>query len=244
MKIGFYDSGLGGAKTLKDIIDMGLTGDIYFLADTKNCPYGTKSIDELNVIIDNNIKYLINIGCKIIVIACNTATSVGIKELRNKYKDITFIGTEPALKPALEDKHNKIMVLGTTRTIKGDKLKELVQGNKDVYLVPADNLVKLIENNLDVDEYLKELFSNYNMNEVSHIVLGCTHFPIIKDNIRKLVNNNIKIIDGNIGIGNNLLSKIGKSNYLKVNVIITASNEGFVKRMDDILEYDIIMEMD
>ena len=225
MKIGFYDSGLGGAKTLKDIIDMGLTGDIYFLADTKNCPYGTKDIDELNTIIDKNINYLINIGCKVIVIACNTATSVAIKKLRNKYKDITFIGTEPAIKPALEDKHNKIMILGTTRTVKGDKLKELVQDSKDVYLVAADNLVKLIENNEDVDNYLKNLFKSYNMLDISHIVLGCTHFPIVKDSIKKLVSNSTKVIDGNVGIGNNLLSKIDKSNDLTINVIITVFSD-------------------
>ena len=242
MKIGFYDSGLGGAKSLQDIIDLGLSGDIYFLADTKNCPYGTKTIDELNIIIDKNIKYLINIGCKIIVIACNTATSVAINELRNKYKDIIFIGTEPALKPALLDNHKKIMVLGTTRTIKGDKLKSLVGDNPDVYLVAVDNLVKLIENNRDVNNYLKQIFSNYNMDDVSHIVLGCTHFPIVKENIKKLVNNNTKIIDGNVGIGNNLLSKIDNSNYLRVSVIVTGCNKGFVKRIKDILKYDILIE--
>ena len=186
MKIGFYDSGLGGAKTLKDIIDMGLTGDIYYLGDTKNCPYGTKSISELKAIIDENIKYLIKLGCKIIVVACNTATSVDIKDLREKYKDIFFIGTEPAVKPALDDIHKKILVLATTRTINGDKLKELIGDNtNDVLLKSTDELVTMIENKdtIRINKYLNEVFSEYDLNSISHIVLGCTHFPLVKKEI-------------------------------------------------------------
>lgn len=240
MKIGFYDSGLGGAKTLKDIIDMGLTGNIYYLGDTKNCPYGTKSISELKEIIDENIKYLINIGCKIIVIACNTATSVAINYLREKYNDIFFIGTEPAVKPALDDIHKKILVLATSRTINGDKLKELIGNNaKDVLLKPADELVTFIENNDDnsINDYLNDIFSNYDLESISHIVLGCTHFPIVKDNIKDIVDKyGIKVIDGNNGIGRNLLKRIPTSKDLKVTVILTKKNEEYINKLKGILD--------
>ena len=240
MKIGFYDSGLGGAKTLKDIIDMGLSGDIYYLGDTKNCPYGTKEINELKKIIDDNIKYLIDIGCKIIVVACNTATSVAINELRKKYPDIFFIGTEPAVKPALDDVHKKILVLGTTRTINGDKLKELIGDNtNDVLLRATDELVTMIENK-DTDrinEYLNKVLSEYDLNSISHIVLGCTHFPIIRDNILDIVGKyGIKVIDGNMGIGRNLLKRIPTNDYLKVTVILTKKNDEYINKLKGILD--------
>ena len=240
MKIGFYDSGLGGAKTLKDIIDMGLSGDIYYLADTKNCPYGTKSISELKAIIDENIEFLIKLGCKIIVVACNTATSVDIKDLREKYKDIFFIGTEPAVKPALDDIHKKILVLATTRTINGDKLKELIGDNtNDVLLKSTDELVTMIENKdtIRINKYLNEVFSEYDLNSISHIVLGCTHFPIVKDNILDIVGKyGIKVIDGNIGIGRNLLKRIPTSNKLNVKVILTKKNEEYINKLKGILD--------
>ena len=246
MKIGFYDSGLGGIKTLKDIIEMGLSNDILFLADTKNCPYGIKEEQLLIDIIDNNIKYLIKNDCKIIVIACNTATSVAINYLRDKYKNITFIGTEPAVKVALAENHKKIIVMGTTRTIKGNKLKELVHNNKDIYLVTADKLVTLIENNKDNREYVKELFSKFNMDEVSHIVLGCTHYSIIKNDIQNIVGSNIHVIDGNIGIGNNLLNKIKQVNKLSIKIIMSEYNTAFennVKKIMGTITYEITSDV-
>ena len=240
MKIGFYDSGLGGVKTLKDIIDMGLTGDIYYLGDTKNCPYGTKNVDDLKKIIDENIKYLIKLGCKIIVVACNTATSVAINDLREKYKDIFFTGTEPAVKPALDDIHKKILVMATTRTINGEKLKELIGDNtNDVLLKSADELVPLIENN-DIDgvnKYLKNELKNYDLNNISHIVLGCTHFPIVRENILNIVSEyNIKVIDGNYGIGKNLLKRIPVNNYLNITVLLSKKSKGYIKLLQEILD--------
>lgn len=240
MKIGFYDSGLGGVKTLKDIIDMGLTGDIYYLGDTKNCPYGTKNVDDLKKIIDENIKYLIKLGCKIIVVACNTATSVAINDLREKYKDIFFIGTEPAVKPALDDIHKKILVMATTRTINGEKLKELIGENtNDVLLKSADELVPLIENN-DIDgvnKYLKNELKNYDLNNISHIVLGCTHFPIVRENLLNIVSEyNIKVIDGNYGIGKNLLKRIPVNNYLNITVLLSKKSKEYIKLLQEILD--------
>ena len=95
MKIGFFDSGLGGLTVLKEVLKNDeLNEEIYYLGDTKNTPYGTKEESFVKEVIEDNINYLINIGCNPIVIACNTATSLSVKELREKYKDIVFIGTE------------------------------------------------------------------------------------------------------------------------------------------------------
>ena len=108
MKIGFFDSGLGGLTVLKEAIDNeALSEDIYYLADTKNTPYGTKDEEFVHSAIMNNIDYLVSIGCNPIVIACNTATSLCINDLRKKYENIIFIGTEPAVKVAADENRKK-----------------------------------------------------------------------------------------------------------------------------------------
>ena len=190
MKIGFYDSGLGGIKTLKDIIDMGLKEEIYFLADEKNKPYGTKTPDEVKKIAFENVQRLIDLGCKIVVVACNTATSVAIQDLREKFSQIEIIGTEPAVKLAVKEHSNKkILVIATTITVNGEKLHKLINSldvEEKIELLATDKLVKLVEdenfahNQKEVNEYIFEFLKPYKLAEYSHIILGCTHFPIVK----------------------------------------------------------------
>ena len=254
MKIGFYDSGLGGIKTLKDIIDMGLKGEIYYLADEENRPYGTKSIQEVKKIAEENTKILVDLGCKIIVIACNTATSVAISYLREKFPDTNIIGTEPAIKLAVKEELNKkILLLATTITVHGEKLNELVKklnASNKIEFLATDKLVTLIEdenflnNQTEIDKYLENSLKKYNLDEFSHIVLGCTHFPLVKKNIEEIVKGkNITVIDGNEGIGRNLLNKIGDNqDLLSLNIMSTAYNMAFEKRVSEILEdyeYDL-----
>ena len=106
MKIGFFDTGLGGATIFKEAYKK-INGDFIYLADTKNSPYGVKDFDTVRNLTEQNMITLINSGCKIIVLACNTATSAAISFLRAKYPDIIFIGAEPAIKPAIENCDNK-----------------------------------------------------------------------------------------------------------------------------------------
>ena len=251
MKIGFYDSGLGGIKTLKDIIEMGLKGEIYYLADEKNKPYGTKKEEEIRKIAIENVGKLVDLGCKIVVVACNTATSVAISELREKFCDIEIIGTEPAVKLAVDEHKNKdILLLATTITVKGKKLKNLISElnyEGKIELLAADRLVTLVEdenflnNQEEINNYLREILFQYNLENFSHIVLGCTHFPIVKENIQKIVkekNSNLKVIDGNEGIGKNLFSKIvdKEDNELTIKIINTSESNAFCKRAKEILE--------
>lgn len=249
MKVGFYDSGLGGAKTLKDIIDMGLNEEVYFLADLKNNPYGTKKAEDIKKIALENVTYLHELGCKIIVVACNTATSVAIEDLRNRFPDIEIIGIEPAIKIAIDEHlHKNILVLATTITVQGEKLQKLItklnDDNVNIELVKADHLVTLIEdenfmdNEEEVNNYLMEILNNYDLSKFSHIVLGCTHFSLIKSNLEKMVKD-IKVIDGNNGIGKNLLQKIESSNdqshNLKIHVLVTKESKVFSKRIKEVL---------
>ena len=262
MKIGFYDSGLGGIKTLKDIIDMGLAEEIYFLADEKNKPYGTKSVEEVRKIARENVKRLIDLGCKIIVVACNTATSVAIEDLRKEFPNIDIIGTEPAVKLAVsENLHKKVLIIATTVTVNGEKLHKLIislEASQKIELLPADKLVTLIEdenflhNPNEPNNNIEKLIKPYDLESYSHIILGCTHFPLVKNNIEEVLksrNCNIKVIDGNQGIGRNLLKKVSgrndKTNKLTIHIISTLNNKAFGKRINEILkniEYDYISD--
>lgn len=261
MKIGFYDSGLGGIKTLKDILDMGLKGEIFFLADEKNKPYGTKTPDEVKKIAIENVQKLVDLGCEIVVVACNTATSVAIETLREIFSNIEIIGTEPAVKLAVKEHTNKkILVIATTITVNGEKLYKLINSldaEKNIDLLATDKLVKLVEdenfshNQIEINEYIYEFLKPYNLAEYSHIILGCTHFPIVKENIQEIVKDyGIKVIDGNEGIGKNLFTKIKNmrlSNEQRViqfqdvtnfslKIITTKYNKAFEKRAKEILK--------
>ena len=228
MKIGFYDSGFGGITILKESLKYIKDVDFFYLADNLNVPYGTKTKNELLNIIYKNIDIMILNKCDIIVIACNTATSAGIKEIRNKYKDIIVIGTEPAVKKALEyniinNDNKKVLVTATVHTLNGEKLNNLIKLYDVKHLVKKQelgNLVKFAECNnytkKDVIKYLSE--SICNKEEYSSIVLGCTHFPLFKEEIKEFFNNDIKIFDSSIGVTKNLLTKI--DNKFKVNTKI------------------------
>lgn len=264
MKIGFFDSGLGGLTVLKEAIENEkLSENIYYLADTKNTPYGVKDEKFVKNVIYDNIDYLIKIGCNPIVIACNTATSLCINDLRNKYKKIIFIGTEPAVKVAADSKMNKkILVLATSITVKREKLLSLIDklNIKDsVELVAADKLVSFAENidcnnmNNQINDYIESILSRFNISEFSHIVLGCTHFPLFKDNFYDVINKinpnlDIQVIDGAKGISNNLINYInkikGNKKYVQctknITIILTNRNEDFIARTKQILTNDKI----
>ncbi|MBQ8379190.1 MAG: glutamate racemase [Clostridia bacterium] len=266
MKIGFFDSGLGGLTVLKEVLKNDeLNEEIYYLGDTKNTPYGTKEESFVKELIEDNINYLINIGCNPIVIACNTATSLSVKELREKYKDIVFIGTEPAVKVAADAHMNKrILVLATSITVRQEKLLNLVENLKikdEVDLVPADKLVRFAESidcnerGQEVEDYLKDILKEYDLKEYSHIVLGCTHFPLFVENFKNVINElcpqgEISIVDGAKGISKNLMNYI---NILKkedevvnknvIKIVTTNKSKAFETRAKQILnEHNLVFE--
>ena len=238
MKIGFYDSGFGGITILKEALKKINNVDFFYLADNLNVPYGNKTKEELIKIVDNNIKIMLLNKCDIIVIACNTATSAAINEMRNKYKNVCIIGTEPAVKLALEynlsinnnsnknniNENNKILVTATKHTLQGEKLTNLIKTYNADKLIEKQELSKLVEfaenNNYtkeDVIDYLNEVVKN--KEQYSSIVLGCTHFPFFKDEIIDFFNNNIKVFDSSDGVVKNLITKLNEYNkdYKNIN---------------------------
>ena len=218
-KIGIFDSGIGGLTTLEAIKKLLPKEDFIFYADSKNNPYGDKSIEELYSITENIVDMLIKKNVKLIVIACNTATTQCISHLRSKYPNMIFIGTEPAIKVACDNNYKNTLVMATPGTIKSERTHELVETNKkdfeNIYLLPCDKLANAIErnNNTEIDKVLYKNLNDYKDKKIDAIVLGCTHYPIIKDKIQKYFPKST-IIDGNEGVARRVKQQLEENNLL------------------------------
>lgn len=201
--IGIFDSGVGGLSVFNEVIKLLPYENIIYYSDSINCPYGNKSQDEIIALSDNIVKFLIRNNAKIIVVACNTATAASIDYLRNKYPSINFVGMEPAVKPAaINSKSGKIGILATKGTLEGKLFKETSKkfaSDKDVLIRIGDGLVEIVESGkADTDEALKLLEKYIHpMIEagIDQLVLGCTHYPFLLNNIKKIVGNSINIVD-------------------------------------------------
>lgn len=251
MKIGFFDSGIGGITVLHEALKMLPHEDYLYYADTSNVPYGPKPKNEVKKYIFDAIEFIISQEVKAIVIACNTATSIAIEDLRAKY-NIPIIGMEPAVKPAVEINKNtnkRILVTGTALTLKENKLRHLItrlNNEHIVDLLPLPGLVQFSEkfefNEEIILPYLKEQLNKYDLNNYETIVLGCTHFSFYKNMFKKLFPSNIKIIDGNIGTVRNLERTLKEMNSLdEGNGNITFFNSGF--KIEDKAKLDKYSEL-
>lgn len=204
-KIGVFDSGIGGLTVLDELINIIPNEDYIFYADSKNNPYGEKSDEELYNITSKIVDYLKENGCRIIVIACNTATTRCIKYLRDKYKDLIFIGTEPAIKLACDNDYNNILVMATPGTIKSERTNLLVLNNKkeneNIFLEACYGLAHAIETEgtEDEEEIVASIYEKYKDANIDAIVLGCTHYPYIKSLINKYFKD-VPLLDGSNGV--------------------------------------------
>ena len=212
MKIGIFDSGIGGLSVLYEAMQL-----LYY-ADEKHVPYGEKTREEIIGYVDEIIQFMIDHDCKAIVIACNTATSAAVALMRKKY-DIPIIGMEPAEKKAVDLYGNqKVLVCATPITVKGKKMLDLVERvDKDhlVDLVALPKLVRFAEkqefNSDEVLAYLKEALSKFDFKEYGSLVLGCTHFNYFKDSFHQLLPH-VHLLDGNRGTINYLMKNIELEN--------------------------------
>lgn len=200
--IGIFDSGIGGTSIWKEVIKLLPNENTIYLSDSKNAPYGEKSSEEILSLSVKNTELLISKGCKLIIVACNTATTNAIAYLRKNYKT-PFIGIEPAIKPAaLYSKTGAIGILATKGTL-ASKLFEKTANEytKNITTIEQDGkgLVPLIEEGKLNSKELNELLTTYlkpmlNFN-IDHLVLGCTHYPYLIPQIKKIVGSTVKIID-------------------------------------------------
>ena len=209
--IGVFDSGIGGLTVLKKIIEILPNEKYIYYADTDNVPYGTKPKEEVKEYINKAVEFFISKDVKAIVIACNTATSIAIKELRENYT-IPIIGIEPAAKPAVENRGEKrVLIMATPTTIKEEKLKYLLRqlnAEESVDLIAMPKLVEFAEkkefNSEIVKEYITEQLKELKLEDYSELVLGCTHFPFFKEALSQIFPKDTQIIDGSLGVANRL----------------------------------------
>lgn len=203
--VGVFDSGIGGLSVLRELEKILPNEDFYYYGDSLNNPYGEKSDEELFEITSGVVDYLVNKGCRVIVIACNTATTRCMKYLREKYKDIIFVGTVPAIKVACDRDFKNTLVMATPATIESERTMELIRDNirkdQNIYLVACPGLANAIEDNDQerIEEILKETFREYKDKEIDSIVLGCTHYPFIKEEILKEMPG-VSLLDGSRGV--------------------------------------------
>ena len=233
--IGFFDSGVGGISVLKESLKILPNEDFVYFGDSINAPYGIKSVNEVKELTFNAVDFLLSKGVKVVVIACNTATSAAIDDLREKYKDIPIIGIEPALKPAVEISRGKsIIIMATPMTLAEKKFSKLMeQYKKEVNMIslPCAGLVELIENGItegeEIQNYLIDKLKEFIHLDVASIVLGCTHYPFIKDELIKIVGEKTVIIDGSVGTVNQLKRQLMRNKLLnekKTKGIVTIYN--------------------
>lgn len=199
--IGLFDSGIGGTSIWKEVHALLPNENTIYLADSKNAPYGLKSKEEIIDLSFKNTEFLLHNNCKLIIVACNTATTNAIKELRAKY-DVPFIGIEPAIKPAaIQSKTHCIGILATKGTLNSELFHKSVARHPEVNIIEqiGYELVQLIESGaIDTPEMLTLLKSYLEPmveQNIDHLVLGCSHYPYLIPKIKNLIPNHIKIID-------------------------------------------------
>ena len=212
MKIGVFDSGRGGTTVLSAIKKLLPAEDYFYINDSKNCPYGEKSDRELYAIVTKNVETLKSWGASIIVIACNTATVKCIDKLRADFPELKFVGTEPAIKLAANFPHAKnILVLATPGTVKSERTLALKKDNQrtgqKIELLACPGLADAIENDSpDIDALLDRLLPD-NPNSYDTVVLGCTHYPLIKEKLQKRFPSAV-FLDGSDGVARQVVRLI------------------------------------
>ena len=203
MRIGLFDSGMGGLTVLKTLRKKYPDNDYVYYGDNLNVPYGNKKIEELLVLAQNNIDFLISKNVEMIIIACGTISSTCYDAIKDKYNIPIYDIINPTLDYLNKSKNNNILVMATARTIDSHIFLDKVK--KNIYELKTPELASLIENNqLDnINVSLKKYLNDY-IGKIDTLVLGCTHYPVIIPNIKKILGN-VKIID--------MASKIKLPNY-------------------------------
>ena len=227
--IGLFDSGIGGTSIWSAIHELLPNEDTIYLADSKNAPYGKKTKEEIIALSIKNTEFLLKKNVKLIVVACNTATTNAIKELRNLY-DVPFIGIEPAIKPAaIHSKTQTIGILATKGTLSSELFNKTVEKYQDTHIIEqiGYGLVELIENGELNSPEMEKLLHSYLQPmieaNIDYLVLGCSHYPYLIPLIKKIIPNHIQIIDSGEAVARQtqkiIEENVGKHDVGKSNAI-------------------------
>nr|WP_199000795.1 glutamate racemase [Flavobacterium sp. ASV13] len=243
--IGVFDSGIGGTSIWSAIHELLPNEKTIYLADSKNAPYGQRTKEEIVALSKKNVDFLLEQNCKLIVVACNTATTNAIRELRADY-DIPFIGIEPAIKPAANNSKTQVIgILATKGTLNSElfnKTAEMFQNTTIIEQV-GHGLVQLIEDgNLNSPE-MTQLLESYLQPmidaNIDYLVLGCSHYPYLIPQIKKILPEHIKIIDSGEAVArqtqNILREKVGFTDQPKSEPVFYVNSNPEV--LKSILDY-------
>ncbi len=213
--IGVFDSGMGGISVLKELYEVMPNEDYIYFGDSKNAPYGTKTLDEVRRFTFLNVERLLRQGAKGIVVACNTATAAAVRSLRQMYPQLPLVGIEPALKPAaLQPGHPTVLVMATPMTIRGDKFRRLrmqYEAQADIIGLPCPGLMDFVESGNtggdDLKQFLTGLLSPY-IGNIDSIVLGCTHYSFLRRLVAQLAGGQVRIFDGGSGTASEMRRRL------------------------------------
>ncbi len=220
--VAVFDSGLGGISVLRELVRTLPRENYLYFGDSLHAPYGTKTPQEVISLSLQAADRLLSQGAKALVVACNTATSAAIRTLRKTYPELAIVGTEPAIKPAVE-RHpgGRILMLATAMTVQEEKFQRLkAQYDDQAQIIPiaCSGLMEYVEQGVlrgaEVEGYLLDKLEPYLKVPIDAVVLGCTHYPFLRGAIRRIVGRRPEIIDGSIGIARQLERRLEEQGLL------------------------------
>ena len=246
--IGIYDSGLGGLTVWREV-RRALPGEsLVYLGDGKNCPYGSRPWEEIAQLADEAVGALLARGCKMIVVACNTATAAAIDFLREKYAPLPIVGMEPAVKPAcLATKSGVVGVLATERSLDGDLFRRTAARygeGIEVVAVPGRGFVELVENDLEAtpeaENVVRQAVAPMLKRGADQIVLGCTHYPFLLPVLQRIVEGRgVSVIDPSPAVARRVVELLDRfdlrapADHRPAYDFLTFADENYRRRLAD-----------
>lgn len=205
--IAVFDSGMGGISILRELYRLMPNEDYLFFGDSINSPYGGRPVEEVRALTLGHVSRLLDMGAKAAVVACNTATSAAIRPLREHYPNIPMVGVEPAIKPAAEENPGgRVLILATELTMRQPKCRLLMERYQDrAVLLPqsAPGLMEFVERDQmhtpELAAFLHKLLAPYIAEPVQAVVLGCTHYPFLREDIAQALGYDVRFYDGGPG---------------------------------------------
>lgn len=222
LPIGIFDSGIGGVSVLRAIRELLPGEDLIYFGDSANLPYGEKSLDEIRRLSEAVTDFLLEKKCKLIVIACNTASAAALRHLRSIHPEVNFVGMEPAVKPAAEQTQSGVVgVIATTATIQGELFASVVERfaqSVTVLRQPCPGLVQQIEagklETPDTEKMLRGWLEPMMEKNIDTLVLACTHYPFVMPLLKKILGEKVRVIDPAPSVARQVKKVLGEKNLL------------------------------
>ena len=219
-----FDSGVGGISVLRALVKKLPRENYLYFGDSANAPYGTRPTEEIRRLTLERIAALCTTNVKAVVVACNTATSAAIEDLRAAYPDKIIIGIEPALKPAADRFPGKtILVMATEATLREEKFSHLMaqcESRCKIVSIPCPELVEAVERGETdsplLEQALRRKLTPHLNGDTAAIVLGCTHFPFARDLIARIAGEKVCLIDGSDGTAGQTMRRLETENLLNL----------------------------